>query len=111
MDVNSLVTHKHLKSLGIGVVSQNLKNAIRVRFGENDLRKFKPEELRTIDISKCHVVSLSQFQHEIFRKANKNEYMIVGNHLKQFTELGWIYIREIKEEDLQKYKIVLDSRV
>lgn len=114
MDINSLVTHKHLKSLGIGVVSQKLKNAIRVRFGEYDMRKFKPSELQALDVSKCQIVVLSKFQNKMFsvvqeEKSAEHKYVIIGNQLKQFTDSGWRTIRTITEDDLGKYRIVLDS--
>lgn len=107
MEINSLVTHKHLNSLGIGVVAENLKNAIRVKFGENDVRKFKPAELKSLDLSKCPTVMTSEFERENFRNSVKNEYMIRGNHVEQFTDLGWIYIRIVQEEDLKKYRRVV----
>lgn len=103
MQTNTLVKHKHLKSLGIGVVSRTLKSSIEVTFGENDIRKLKPEELRQIDASKIKTVSFA----DVKNRMSKDKYYIHKNVLAQLVGISWIFIRNISEEDLEQFKVVI----
>ena|ERR1035437_9874082 len=107
MEIKALVTHKHLKSLGIGIVSEKMKKSFRVKFGQNDVRKFHSEFIRFIDTSKSKFVSMD----EIKQKAVKNDNAIFENCLKQYSGSEWMFIRIITEEDLEKYPRVLENNV
>lgn len=107
METNTLVTHKKLKSLGIGCVSKINKNSVRVNFGTDDVKTCKIEHLDIIDVSKCKTVTVSQFSRRIFNDNSKLDYVIIGNELRHYVGIGWVIDRVITIDDLNKYPRVI----
>lgn len=104
MEINTLVTHKHLSSLGIGIISEKLKRSVKVRFGESDFRKLKLEELKPVDVSQCKTITEHDWKST---DAIKHKYVITGNVLQRWNGIGWIAERSITHDDLMRFKIVL----
>lgn len=109
MEKHTLVTHKYLNSLGIGVISEKLKNSFRVRFGEKDYRKFKINELSPVDISSCKKITYSEWKSKPEKICSKTKYVITDNHLQRFNGIGWIFERSINWDDLKNYEVVIPN--
>ena len=107
MNINTLVTHKKLQSLGIGCVSKTLKSSVKVNFGKYDVKTCKPEMLEIVDTSKCKTVSFDKFRDRILDDNSKLNICIVGNELKEYVGIGWVTIKIIDVNDLQKYPRVI----
>jgi phosphotransferase system IIB component len=63
--VNTLVTHKKLKSLGIGCIAKELKSSYKVNFGLHDVMTCKKESLEVIDTSECKTVTFMEYRNRI----------------------------------------------
>lgn len=107
MEVNTLVKHKKLKSLGIGCVSKVLESSVRVNFGLTDTFRCKPSSLEVIDTTNFPTIKYSEFRNRILQTDGIN-YCIVGNELKQFVGIGWVTIKVVTIEDLKKYPRVIE---
>jgi hypothetical protein len=107
MEVNTLVRHKKLKSLGIGCVSKVLKKSVRVNFGLDDTMTCKLLALEVIDDKDFPTINYSAFRNRILSTGGINN-CIVGNELKEFVGIGWITLRVVTIEDLKKYPRVID---
>ena len=107
METNTLVTHKKLKSLGIGCVSRVLKNSVRVNFGTEEVKTCKPEHLEAIDVSKCSTISCQEYRMRILKDNSTLDYCIVGNELKHYVGIGWLTVRVVSESDLLKHPRVI----
>ena len=104
MEKNTLVKHRHLDSLGIGIVNRSLKRSIEVKFGQNDIGKFSPSELAPVDMSHIQTIPRSDFESGYVQ----DPYLIVGNVLKHFLGIeGYIFIRTATEEDLARFRVVI----
>jgi hypothetical protein len=112
METNTLVTHKKLRTLGIGCVSKKLsKGKVKVNFGTDDTMTCSEKALNPIDTSKCKTVSFQKYRNRIMMadKTTKNlNYAIVGNELKHFVGIGWVTQRVVTHGDLEKYPRVVD---
>lgn len=107
MEVNTLVRHKKLKSLGIGCVSKVLKSSVRVNFGLTGTSTCKPSALEVIDDKDFPTIKFNAFRDRIMKTGGIN-YCIVGNELKQFVGIGWVTLRVVRIEDLKKYPRVIN---
>lgn len=107
MEINTLVRHKKIKSLGIGCVSKVLKSSVKVNFGTEDVMTCKPKMLTAIDTSNCKTVTFREFQRRILNDQSTLNRCIVGNELKEYVGIGWITLNVITEADLQKYPRVI----
>jgi hypothetical protein len=105
--VNTLVTHKKLKALGIGCIAAELKNSYRVNFGISDVLTCKKTAVDPIDTSKCKTISFTEYKHRILSDKSVINDAIVGNELKHYVGIGWITTRVIKMEDLDTYPRVI----
>lgn len=106
LEINTLVTHKRLKSLGIGCISKVLKSSVKVNFGLMDTVTCKPSMLEIIDTDKCMTIDYNTYRNRILsRDGIKN--CIVGNELREFVGIGWITLRAINKNDLKKYPRVI----
>jgi len=109
LEVNTLVRHKKLQSLGIGCVSKIFKNNIAVNFGIYDCIKTKESMLEVIDTSKCKTISLREFQSRILNDKSTLNDVILGNEVLHFVGIGWTTRKEVvTEEDLKKYPRVIN---
>lgn len=104
MDKNTLVTHKHLSSLGIGVISRTLKRGVEVQFGENHRCKLRLEDIKAVDVSQTKTISFADWKSG---RSVKMKYVITGNHLQRWNGIGWIFERSIRHDDLMKYMRVI----
>ncbi len=105
--MNTLVTHKKCPDYGIGCISQELAKSYKVNFGMFDTITCKKDMVEVIDVSHCKTISFTEFKNRILSDRSKLEYAIVGNELKHYVGIGWITIRVITAEDLQKYPRVI----
>lgn len=105
--VNTLVTHKKLKTLGIGCVSKILSTSAKVNFGKDDTMKCKTSVLNVVDTTKCKNIPYSKFQSRMLHEKSKLDKCIVGNELLEYVGIGWISLRVVTEDDLTKYPRVV----
>ena len=109
MEVNTLVKHKDLSSLGIGCVSKELKRSCRVNFGPNDCWTVSKRLLEPIDVSKCKTISFQRYKRRILNVVNLDiNKVIVGNEIHEFVGIGWIILGTITEDDLLMYPRVIE---
>ncbi len=110
MKTNTLVTHKKIKSLGIGCVSKILSKKVKVNFGTEDVVTCDPKMLELVDTSKCKTISFSEFKAKTITNGfpNGEVTMIVGNEIKQYVGIGWVTKRTVTHDDLNKYPRVVD---
>jgi len=108
MEINTLVRHKKLKTLGIGCVSKVLKSSLKVNWGLNDVGTHKENALEVIDTSACKNISFHDLRSmTICNSKNIPDYVIIGNELKQWVGIGWVTQRVVTLEDLKKYARVI----
>lgn len=108
MKTNTLVTHKKLKTLGIGCVSKIINpNKVKVNFGTEDTMTCSVKSLNEIDTSKCKTVSLQKFRNRMLDDKGNLNRVIVGNELKEYVGIGWVTLRAVTHGDLQKYPRVI----
>jgi hypothetical protein len=105
--INTLVTHKKLKSLGIGCISKELKSSYKVNFGIDDVMTCRKNMVEIIDTSKCKTVSFSEFRNRILNDNSLLNYAIVGNELNHYVGIGWLTERVVTIADLKKYPRVI----
>jgi len=104
--INTLVTHK-TKNLGIGCIAKELKNSYKVNFGTNDVITCKKDVINIIDTSKCKTMSFQELKKITYGNASINNYVIIGNELKEYVGIGWITIRITTLDDLKNYPRVV----
>mgnify|MGYP006285426141 CR=1 FL=1 len=110
LKVNDLVTHKKMKSLGIGCISKVLKNQYSINFGINDMIKCNKQSVTPVDTSRCATISFAKVQSRILMEDKNTKdlnHVILGNELKEFVGIGWITLRVVTEQDLKKYPRVV----
>jgi hypothetical protein len=108
MEVNTLVTHKKLKSLGIGCISKVLKSSFKVNFGTSDVSTCKENMLEEIDTTECKTISFNELRSlSISNSKDLPEYVIIGNELKHWVGIGWVSQGVVSLSDLKKYKRVI----
>jgi len=105
--VNTLVTHKKLKTLGIGCVSKILSKSVKVNFGTENVKTCKIDQLEIVDTSKCKTISFQEFKSRIINDKSTLEYVILGNELRHYVGIGWTTSRAITMSDLLKYPRVI----
>ena len=105
--VNTLVTHKKLKSLGIGCIAKELKSSYKVNFGRDDVLTCKKAAVEVVDTSKCQTVTFEEFRHRILKDNSTLNRVIIGNEIKEYVGIGWITIGTVDMDDLQKYPRVI----
>ena len=105
--VNTLVTHKKRKSLGIGCIAKELKNSYKVNFGLYTTMTCKKDAVEVVNTSKGSTISFREFNTRILRDNSTLDYAIVGNELKQYVGIGWITIRVVTINDLNLYPRVI----
>ena len=104
MDVNSLVKHNKLKSLGIGCVSKKLSEKFKVNFGLTDVITCSSSLLIEIDTSNCKTIELQELNRlSIGNSKELPPYVIMGNELRHYVGIGWVTQRVINENDLKKF--------
>lgn len=110
MEINTLVTHKKLKSLGIGCVSKIMSKKLKVNFGTEDVMTCDPKMLEVIDTSGCKTIKFSDFKAKTITNGfpNGEVCVIVGNELKNYVGIGWVTKRVVTHDDLKKYPRVVD---
>lgn len=105
--VNTLVTHKKLKSLGIGCIAKELKNSYKVNFGLYDVKTCPKQSVELVDTSNCKEVNYSEFRGRILKDNSKLGRCIVGNELKEYVGIGWVTLRVVTMQDLAYYPRVI----
>lgn len=101
---NTLVKHKRLNSLGIGIVNRSLKNKVEVRFGQKEIGKFSHDEIAPVDTTGVKTVPRAFFESG----GVKDDFLIFGNLLQHFMGIGgWIFIRVATEDDLKRFKVII----
>lgn len=110
MEVNTLVKHKKLKSLGIGCISKVLKNQVAVNWGTEDNSKHKESVLEIVDTSKCKTMPFHKWRNKNICNSwpSGQVRMIIGNEVKEYVGIGWISQGVVTEADLKKYTRVID---
>ena len=106
--VNTLVTHKKLKSLGIGCIAKELSKSYRVNFGTEDVLTCKKTAVEVVDTSACKTVTFNEFRNRILSDKSTLDYVIVGNVVKHYVGIGWLTVGVVKEADLKKYPRVVE---
>lgn len=106
MEINTLVTSKVSPGLGIGCTSKVLKHSAYVNFGLYDTIKCKLKELEIVDVTDTKTIDLSIMRKRIYQEHGINN-VIVGNVLKEYVGIGWITLRVVTVDDLQKYPRVV----
>lgn len=105
--VNTLVTHKKLKSLGIGCIAKELSKSYKVNFGTEDVLTCSKTAVEIVDTSKCKTVDFNEFRNRILKDNSTLDRAIVGNELKEYVGIGWITLRVVTMDDLTKYPRVI----
>jgi hypothetical protein len=105
--VNTLVTHKKLKSLGIGCIAKEFSKTYKVNFGTMDVLTCKKNAVEPVDVSKCSTISFHEFNTRILRDNSTLNRAIVGNELKEYVGIGWITINVVTTNDLKLYPRVI----
>lgn len=108
MEINTLVTHKKFKWLGIGCISKVFKNQYQVNFGTSDTSKVKKDLLVEVDTSKCKTIKFHELKRMVAANDKKLNYVIVGNELKCYVGVGLVSEGVITLNDLKKYPRVVD---
>jgi hypothetical protein len=107
MKVNDLVTHKKLKSLGIGCVSKVLKSSLKVNFGTDDTITAKESMLVPVDTSLCKTITFQKYRTRILDDNGTLTRAIVGNELMHYVGIGWVSHGVVTPSDLTKYPRVI----
>ncbi len=107
MKINTLVKHKKLKTLGIGCVAKVTGKKINVNFGLHDVAICSPSMLELVDTTKCKTVTFNEYRSRILSDKSTINKVIVGNELMEYVGIGWITLRAINQEDLEKYPRVV----
>ncbi len=108
MEVNTLVTHKNFKSLGIGCVSKVMKSSCRVNFGTEDVSTCRNTALVEVDTSKCKTIPFSEIRSLSIANSDKlTGLYIFGNELRRWVGVGWVTERVVTIDDLRKYPRVV----
>ena len=108
MEVNTLVTHKKLSSLGIGCISKTMKDSCKVNFGLHDVSTCKNSMLVPVDTSNCKTIEWQELRSLSIANSNKlPPYVIIGNELKHWVGIGWVSQRVVTLEDLKRYPRVI----
>lgn len=103
MKINTLVTHKQLKSVGIGCISKVLKTKYKVNFGRHDVMDCSKKMLVEVDTSKCKEIEFNKFKVMQLSVENAPDYVIIGNELKHYVGIGYVSHGVVTLEDLKKY--------
>lgn len=109
MEINTLVRHKKLRSLGIGCVSKVLSKSLKVNFGTDDCISTKESQLELVNTSECKTISFQDFKTKSICNSFKEDQIrvIVGNEIKEYVGIGWISLGIVTEVDLTKYPRVI----
>lgn len=102
-DVNTLVRHKKLKTLGIGCIAKVHPKHYTVNWGQEDTSKHLKSVVEVVDVSKCRTVPFQKFRNRIMMAdpTTKNlDDVILGNVVKHFVGIGWVNQRVVTEKDL-----------
>lgn len=109
MEINTLVRHKKLRSLGIGCVSKVLSKSLKVNFGTDDCISIKESQLEPVDVSKCKTMTFQDFRTKTICNSFKGGQIrvIIGNEIKEYVGIGWVSQGIVTESDLTKYPRVI----
>lgn len=109
MKTNTLVTHKKLRTLGIGCVAKVKGKKLEVNFGKDDVLTCLPNVLQEIDTSKCKTISFKEVQSKAINNSfgKLGSIFIFGNEVKQYVGMGFVSLRVVTDEDLKQYKRVI----
>ncbi len=108
MEVNYLVKHNKLKTLGIGCVSKKLSGKFKVNFGLTDVMTCSLSSLTEIDTTDCKTIELWELNK--LAMSNSKElppYVIMGNELRHYVGIGWVTHSVVTENDLKKFPRVI----
>lgn len=103
IDVNTLVRHNKLKTLGIGCIAKVHPKHFTVNWGLEDSAKCLKTAVSPIDVTKAKTVSFDKFRRRIMMADSETanlDYVIVGNVVKHFVGIGWIDRSVVTEQDL-----------
>ncbi len=112
MKTNILVTHKKLKTLGIGCVSKIISDKkVKVNFGLEDVMTCIVTAIEQVDTSKCKTMDFKTWQAKSMCNSFKSGEVrvIIGNELKEYVGIGWTTQRVVTIEDLKKYPRVIQK--
>ncbi len=101
--VNALVLHKKHLSWGIGCISKELSKSYRVNFGLDSVKTCAKDAVTVIDTSECKTITLQEYSSRILSDKSTLSHCIVGNEVRHFVGIGWITIKVVSLEDLNKY--------
>lgn len=107
LTTNTLVYHKRNKNWGIGCIADVMSKHYKVNFGTDDVKKVTFSMVEPIDTSKCRTIKYSDFRRMTITNT-VTEKIIIGNELKEYVGIGWLTLRVIKPEDLEKYARLID---
>jgi hypothetical protein len=108
MEVNTLVKHNKLKSLGIGCISKKTSDKFKVNFGLTDVMTCSSGALMEIDTTNCKTIELQELNNLSISNSEKlPPYIIMGNELRHYVGIGWVTQRVITEDDLKKFPRVI----
>ena len=108
MEINTLVRHKKLTSLGIGCISKVRKSSYRVNFGMDDCITCKESILTPVDVSSAKTLPFDDFRRmSICNSKDLPKRVIIGNEVKEWVGIGWVSIGVVTENDLTKYSRVV----
>jgi hypothetical protein len=105
--VNTLVTHKQLRSLGIGCIAKEFSKTYKINFGTMDVFTCKKDAVEIVDVSKCKTVTYKEFRNRILSDNSTLNRVIIGNELKEYVGIGWITLNVVTMNDLEKYPRVI----
>jgi len=108
MEVNTLVRHKKLSTLGIGCISKKLSKHVYVNWGTHDVNKHSPSVLEVVDTSMCDTISFQKLKSMTITNINVIPRVIIGNEVKEYVGIGWVSVKVVQESDLTKYPRVVD---
>jgi hypothetical protein len=106
MEINTLVTSKVSPGLGIGCTSKVLKHSAYVNFGLYDNIKCKLKELEIIDVTNTRTIDFQELKNRVLRQSGEN-IVIHFNEVREYVGIGWITLRVVTVDDLQKYPRVI----
>lgn len=106
MEINTLVTSKVSPDLGIGCISKVLKHSAYVNFGLYDTIKCKLKELEIVDVTNTRTIDFQELKNRVLRQSGEN-IVIHFNEVKEYVGIGWITLRVVTVDDLQKYPRVV----
>ena len=104
MEINTLVRHKKLTSLGIGCISKVMKSSYKVNFGVDDCITCKESMLIPVDVSSAKTLPFDDFRRmSVCNSKDLPGKVIIGNEVKEWIGIGWISQGVVDEDDLKKY--------